>query len=183
MMQTTRLFVGVPIQQEIKKIFHQLKIKNKNIEGIRWVSDDNLHITTCFLGDIENNKISNVVFMLQQFLLGKKELKLHFDRFQLSPKRKPYMIWARFQQDECFSDLSISMMKIFSREINKIKRPIPHITLARFNKQTNINEINLSNNLNNIEVKMRKIILYKSILKPSGAQYYPIAEYNLIPNL
>ena len=57
-MQTTRLFVGIPIQQETKNIFYQLHIKNKNIEGIRWVPDNNLHITTYFLGDIENNKIS-----------------------------------------------------------------------------------------------------------------------------
>ena len=178
-MQTTRLFVGVPIQQETKKIFHQLRIKNKNIEGIKWVSDDNLHITTCFLGDIENNKINNIVFVLQQFLLGKKKFQLHFNKFQLSPKRKPYMIWARFQQDEYFSDLS-TMIKLFNKDVNKLKKPIPHITLARFNKKTNINEINLSNNFKTLEVKIEKIILYKSILKPSGAQYYPINEYHLI---
>ena len=178
-MQTTRLFVGIPIQEEIIKKIHQLRFICKDKEGIRWVPDDNLHITTCFLGNIKNDKINNIVSLLEQFLSEKNEFKLFFDRLQLSPKRKPYMIWVRFKQNENFSDLSLSMIKIFNQEINKIKNPIPHITLARFTKKTNINEINLPDNLPDFEMNVRRVVLYKSVLKPCGSLYYPIIEVRL----
>lgn len=178
-MATTRLFIGITVPKEIKRNFKNLQSKNKGNNGIRWVNDNNLHITLYFLGDIENAKIDNIIIILTQLLLGKKEFKLKFDRFQLSPKKKPYMIWARFKDEENFTDLSSIMTHIFNTKNSDTKKPIPHITLARFNKKTNIEKINLLNDLSLDEINVEKIILYKSVLDLSGAQYYPLTEYNL----
>ncbi|MCK5823605.1 MAG: hypothetical protein KAG95_06350 [Bacteroidales bacterium] len=85
MMQHTRLFVAIPINRDIIEIFYKFKIKNQTNEGIRWLPDKNLHITTCFIGNVENYKINNIVFQLEKFLLNIVEFKLYFDSFQLSP--------------------------------------------------------------------------------------------------
>lgn len=180
-MATTRLFIGIPVPEEIKKIFNNVQSQNKKNNGIRWVRDNNLHITVCFLGDIENGRIDKIILTLSQLLLGEKKFKLQFDRFQLSPQKEPYMIWARFKDEENFTNLSSIMAHIFNNENSNTKKPTPHITLARFNKKTNIEKINLLNDLSLYEINVEKIILYKSVLKPSGAQYYPLTEYNLTP--
>ncbi|RLD62078.1 MAG: RNA 2',3'-cyclic phosphodiesterase [Bacteroidetes bacterium] len=177
-MKKTRLFIGIPINKGIIEMFHPLKKKYCHNEGIRWLTDNNLHITTCFLGNIEYNKINDIILQLEKLLSNVVRFNLVFDCFQLSPKRNPYMIWAKFNKDISFTELSISLRRLFKIELNKINNPVPHITLARFNKKIRIDEIIFPQNFPRFEIKVKKIVLYKSILKSSGAEYFQIKDFN-----
>ena len=179
-MPHTRLFLGIPINEDIVEIFYSLKEKYSQDEGLRWVLDNNLHITTCFLGNVENDKINDIILQFGQLFSNLVEFKLIFDCFQLSPKRNPYMIWAKLKKHKSFSELSLLMRKFLKIELNKVNNPIPHITLARFNKKIRIDEIIFPDDFPRFEIKVKKIVLYKSILKSSGAEYFQIKDFNLI---
>lgn len=175
-MITKRLFLGIPLEENISSDLLGFQHLHKNNHPIRWVLKHNLHITVYFIGDFPKSHIDDLIYKIDHVLSQTKVFHLVFNTFILTPKRKPYMIWAKYESNNEFINLVKQIASIHDNP--KLLNPKPHITLARYNPNK-IAPI-LQDCKPAKTVCVNNIILYESILKPSGAEYIIVKKINLI---
>lgn len=91
------------------------------------------------------------------------------------PGKQPYMVWLQFNDNAAFMEFYKKVASCFSKKPNrKIKI---HATLARYKGE--INAVPPQVFSDNATVQIEKVVLYESILKPSGAAYLLVQKYLL----
>ncbi len=147
-------------------------------EKINWTDPSNIHLTLAFLGDTEDELIRVVSIMLKQKCTG-------FGYFSFSLKgtgvfrnyRDPRVIWIGIMHDEKLVKLNSEINAGLKDAGFKLEdRPFrPHITLGRIKsiRNTDILKSSLEKYQDTIiqEVPVREVILFESILKPTGPVY------------
>ena len=128
-----RLFVGtlvsIPEFKEVKRFISSLKIEGK------WVEEENLHFTYRFLGDVEEEKIPQIVGFLKQKLKGAPSPKVIYRGLGVFPNReRPRVLWVGVDSEgvkEVKSRVDRALMPFgFQVEENFT----PHVTLLRIKK-------------------------------------------------
>jgi len=176
-----RVFIALettPYEEELYKIL--IDIKKEIKEPVKWVSKENLHVTTKFLGEIEieflneiKNIVKNVSTSFKQFdfsIVGisgfplKNKARVLF--FSIEDKNS-YIVEIMKKLDTAFSKYG------FEREHNYV----PHITFGRAGKDF-INLENLKINYVKIEVKAMGLTIYESILERNGPIYNKLDTFN-----
>jgi len=89
---TKRLFLAIELPDEMRRVFFEWQENYGHLRGVKWVPAENLHVTVEFYGDVEEDKIPELVdrIVLKPFELEFKEIVL------APPNRPPRMIWADF---------------------------------------------------------------------------------------
>ena len=176
---TKRLFVGVPIPASLADPLYAFRQKHRDAEGIRWVQRENLHLTICFIGNTEANRLDDIISNTKQALRDTDPFTLAFARLCFAPANKPYMMWAQFEQNEYFRELVINTCRILIPGQLVRKDPVPHITLARFNKPSYSGNIDLNIQLEDGEIEVKEFVLWESIQKPKGVTYKRIEKFSI----
>lgn len=170
-----RLFVAIPISEELRKLSAQVMEQIKPVSGLRFTSLSNLHITACFLGNFEESKtieLNNKLCLISETMLP-LELKLN-NIILAPPNQNHYMVWMDFQTTHCFNRLCATLDRFLLNKKPQ-KEYLPHITLARFkNNQPDICDIKLDKQHTEI---VSKIVLYESDLSDEGPVYTAINEF------
>jgi RNA 2',3'-cyclic 3'-phosphodiesterase len=184
----------------MKRIFIALKIEagetlltlissfraRLNKDQIRWTDTGNIHITLAFLGNTEENSIKAIISMLEEKCEG-------FGQFELVLKGSGYfrnisdprIIWTGIEPSE-------KLVQLYSRIMNGLKdlnikiedRPFkPHLTIGRI-KQLKDKEsfLTVTEEFKDHEIQLvpvNEVILFESILLPSGPVYKPIVKVKL----
>ncbi len=174
-----RLFIGIPLPGAFVKSVSEVKDKNVHIGKIRWTPSQNLHITLHFLGDTEEAEVKGVMEELAGLTRKFEPFTLVFQQYALAPIKQPYMIWAVFLPNEHFIQLSKTLVGKFSVDAKKLKKPIPHVTLARFKYLNSPHRIVLPTSTEPLEIQVNTITLWESVLKPAGAQYTALQNFPL----
>ena len=183
-----RTFVAIDLEPEIKKNISQfIKELDNHNPNIRWVKNQGMHLTLKFIGEVPENKAEDI----RSILMG---LSSEYEHFPLKlvgtgtfpPRiRNPRILWVGIEEShELMSvqkDIEFMLEKLsISREKRKY---FPHLTLGRVKSNQNIMPVldemsrNKNTNFGNMDVK--KITLFKSTLKPTGAEYSPLANIEL----
>lgn len=178
-----RLFVGVPLSEEIKeKIKPAVRKLRETGAVLNLVAPENLHFTLKFLGDVEESGVEEIKEKLSLAVKGSK--------FTFPIKKVGYFpggervntIWLGAESRELRE-----LMKKVNQALNYIREEkreeMPHLTLARV--KSGKNKEKLLKVL--LEVKdedfgqmiVDKIILYESELKPEGPVYRVVGEFGL----
>jgi len=187
-MMSKRLFIAVDISLSDDVVSLLAKLKQKlSRDNIKWVPTHNFHLTLKFLGDTEESLIPELISQME--IIAKQ-----FTPFELTVKslgtfssaKFPKVIWLGIDDKEnTLSSIASNLNKSLSAlGFDEDKRTFKaHLTLAR------IKFINNPQILNNLVRSYRdtvfhrqvieKLILYESILKPSGPVYKPLAEISL----
>ncbi len=178
-----RLFVGIPLAEELTVKVESVKSIVGEIDGVRWLAPRNLHIT--LIPPWESENIAEVITALKAVKL--KSFVLEFTSVSLGPRiSEPRLIWAT---GEYSRELSLMRSEIQSAIKNLVYIPlgragdnprefIMHSTLARVKPSfTNLfpkfpMEIDW-------RMEVREFVLYESILKPTGAEYIKLASFAL----
>jgi 2'-5' RNA ligase len=174
-----RLFLGIPLSTEFVEMCNSFIESNKL--NVRWIPQQNWHITVLFIGDFPAGHIGNLSKELSGTFHHTQKLHLNFKGFLYQPNiNKPRMIWGEFEHSTAFDTLVKKIyetIKSFCVE-NKIniklsyrKKTSPHITLARLSHRFEPQELLTNNNCEFLEYKPDFCNLYKSTLLPKGAQY------------
>jgi RNA 2',3'-cyclic 3'-phosphodiesterase len=171
-----RVFLGIPLKREYIDACEQVKEMNIDVPGIRWVPRENLHITTLFIGDVDENQIHAMCDDITAVLKQHKPFALAFDRFVFMPPRRPRMIWLKFKKSSDFARLTLALShKLLDQDPDH--PPKAHVTLARFKKAPKQKLIFPEADLKTIPID--KIQLYQSELKPQGAEYTVLKSFGL----
>lgn len=184
-----RLFLAIDFPLNIKGELFDFykKYQDQDINGIKWVKKQNIHITLKFFGNttLEEKKIliSSVSEICNEFL----SFNMGIEKTGVFPNIKnPRIIWLGVR------DTDGNILKIqeliennlyclgFSKEE---KRYIPHLTIGRIDNKNN-NIINflkefLLANLKTSDFIVKELVLFKSILDKKGTVYEPIQVFIL----
>ncbi len=138
-MVTKRLFLAIPLGESMKDALLS-SLNYVDNRDIRPVSEENLHITVCFMGDVDITNIPPIKAVLKEIVGSMPAFELKFkDMVFAPPGVPPRMVWAEFIPDIAYADLSKKVYMTVKAYLNPEnakddqKDPIPHITMLRFN--------------------------------------------------
>lgn len=181
-----RLFVGLELPETIKT---HLSAMMGGLDGVRWQSEDQLHLTLRFIGEVERTKAEDIRNALSLVFADPFTVKLEGVGY-FGKDRAPRLLWAGVANPAPLKHLHEKIDQALVRigippENRKFK---PHVTLARFRRAgapTRLTQyLAQSAALSLPEFEVNRFILFESHLCSDGACYdavetYPLGEEDL----
>jgi len=182
-----RLFIAVKVEADgtLLRVISNLKALLGG-ENIKWVDPGNMHLTLAFLGDTEEKRIKALTLVLKDAVTD-----LHKFDFTIKGSgvfrnyRDPRVIWAGIEQSVDLESLYEKIKSGFDETgfITEERHFRPHLTLGRIKSIKDIDNlkavIEKYSDLEIQKVNVEKVILYESILLPTGPLYKPVAKLGL----
>jgi 2'-5' RNA ligase len=174
-----RLFVAVRPPEHVRRL---LLAAMGGVSGARWQSDEQLHITLRFIGEVDRHQASDIDAALASVHHPPFEIAVNglgtFER-----RGKPEVIWAGVAPHEPLAGLHRKIDQALARAgVEPDRRAYhPHITLARLKRTSGPvgNLIGGVGGLASPPFAVEQFALYESRLTPEGAVYSAIERYAL----
>jgi len=176
-----RLFIGIkPEEKAIQRIAEIQRVlsASEKYSNVRWIDENNIHLTLAFLGESESDKIPVLEQTVHSEIktISPFQMKLtHVGYFPFSSS--PRVVAALTPPSENLKKLHRlvhnSLDSIGIKTGNKPKFH-PHLTIGRLKPRKplqKINSIPLS-----ISNRVESITLFQSILNPRGSIYHPLYQ-------
>ena len=169
-----RVFLGIPIPPGLAGDLYACTSGLRDaLSGVSWVKPQNYHITMLFLGELEPEEIERIKKVMKSLRIdGGAQANLgHIGQFP--PRGAARVIYAGLDAgaDACRSAYSAVCGAI--PEYAEKRRYIPHITLGRVKRGRRLllgreQKAMLPEKTFSLE----EIVLYRSVLRQSGAEYH-----------
>jgi 2'-5' RNA ligase len=174
-----RLFVAIRPPEEVRAPLIDLM---EGVEGARWQSEDQLHLTLRFIGEVDARLADDIDTALQSIRHPRFDLVLSglgvFDR-----RGQPTALWAGVTPHEPLKALHKKIDQALGRAGVAPERRayLPHITLARFGRGAGPLQplLESAGGITSQPFTVEQFRLYESQLTPIGAIYSPVARYSL----
>lgn len=173
-----RVFVALDIPEQVRSRISAFCAKLKGAcPQARWARVENLHVTLKFVGEISGEIVERIKAELAAIRLG-APVEMSFRNVGFFPSdRRPRVFWIGIHATPNLAKLAAeTAQRLEPLDIPREPRPFrPHLTLARFNSHEGIER--LREELGKVEslefgsTQTGKLHLYRSELKPGGAQY------------
>jgi len=174
-----RTFIALEISNVIRNQITNIQkhLMNKGAE-LRWIKNDNIHLTLRFLGEIDNKNHDKIFEAMNNAAEDTRSLNLSLTGLGMFPdENHPTVIWVgiggeveelRQMAEKCDYYLTVKGFEIKKRHFR------PHITIGRIKKITDknlfISELK-DVEINRADFKVDRLNVVKSDLKPTGAIY------------
>jgi 2'-5' RNA ligase len=171
-----RLFIGIPLENMAQE---KLTAFYGEFDSLKTVKKENLHITLQFLGDMEEKSLEPLKEAVDRACEGIHCFEASCTRISAFPNtRRAMAVWANVDAG------SAAVRKIFRAledrlsgfKFKREKRAfIPHVTMARSKSPLDISAA--AGRLKfDIRSKIGKVVLFSSVLEPSGPVYTRVYE-------
>ena len=189
-MENIRCFIAIDFCQDTLQqvIWIQNQLSKDGFQEIRWMKADNLHITLKFLGDTSVGKITELTNKIDEVCATTQSFELSYEKMGVFPGwANPRILWLGFEKSAQLHSLAEKIETVCNElgfEAEK-KSFSPHLTIGRFNRDFPLHKTALLQEKCNLLVfaitkeKITNVHLYRSILKPSGAEYSRIHSSKL----
>jgi len=183
-----RLFVALDLPETVRKGIVAWGRRELGDPALRVVPPESLHVTLAFLGYLPEKEIARLGAIVAGLTSSAPELRLG------SPVAKPSGRHPRLFALPADSSAAVELQAELGRELVRgqlykpEKRPFwPHVTVARVKpegkgskrpREVERRPGGLPKDLLQAAV-CRRVTLYRSELKPSGAEYRPLAQVEL----
>jgi 2'-5' RNA ligase len=182
-----RIFIATEVSDRIIKEITDIQDRLKdNGDRVSWIKPGNIHLTLRFLGDIEKNRIEDIHRAMLQSVSEMDPLNISVRGIGVFPNLKnPRVIWLGVMDVEKLNIICKALerelcMAGFEKEARNFH---PHITFGRVKYLSNKKAFKESvENLKGVELGnliIKRILLFKSELKPSGAIHTRLKEAKL----
>ncbi len=182
-----RCFIAVSLPGPLKRAIGDVigKLRESGAD-IKWVPDENLHLTLKFLGETETERVDEIKNMLRKKLSHYAPFYIRIGGVGHFPGGKnPRVIWVGIEEpgmlEDIYRDVENAMEKLgYPRE----ERPFsPHLTIGRVRSPKRVAEaikrLEEFRSMSFDEFVVKEVTLMKSELKPGGAEYSGLAEISL----
>lgn len=179
-----RSFIGIKPSDAVLtfiKAFKQRHINDAWAKQIRWTAEPNIHLTMSFLGDLTEDQINQLESGLRILSENQSTFEITLTTPQAFPSAKKARILASLiLKNQSLQQLAADIETLaISAGAEQEDRPFRgHITIGRF-RQLGKDLEELANETCTVTMPVNQIILYKSDLKPTGAEYTEIAKFLL----
>lgn len=183
-----RTFIAIDLDSSIKdRVIQLLARLDCGNNAIRWVKPHGMHVTLKFLGDVTEEKASEVETVLEETVRNRRAFPLKVKGTGRFPpgRATPRVLWVGIEGGDALlalqADLENGLVRIrFPRE----KRTFhPHMTLGRVKSGHALGpvlrELERHQDTDFGKMTVSKITFFQSTLKPSGAEYTVISEFSL----
>lgn len=174
-----RLFVAIrpprPVREQLLQVMG-------GVRGARWQSDDQLHLTLRFIGEVDRHLAEDL-----HAALG----AIHHPRFEIAlsgigsfeRRGQPETLWAGVTPHEPLKALhnKVDQAAVRAAIAPDQRAYLPHITLARLNRAAGpiAGLLEQSGGLSSAPFPVDSFGLYESELTPEGAVYSIVERYRL----
>jgi 2'-5' RNA ligase len=188
MPQTIRTFIAIELPAAVAGLLGKLQ-QDLRGSGLRaaWVKPRNIHLTLKFLGDIKTEDIDNIGSAMKAAVEGRAPFTLSAGGIGFFPGiKRPRVVWV---------GVGGNIQPLFALQRNledclaaagfpKDKRSFKgHLTLGRFRTGPDPAAVGRIlqeySNCGKEEFAVLRIVLFKSDLKPSGAEYSQLLQIEL----
>lgn len=184
-----RSFLAFELPPEIRgQIGAVSKELQKTRMPVRWVKEENIHLTMIFLGSLNEDVIDEIKERVPSVVKGFSTIKTRLNGVGVFPHwRKPRVIWAGLDGEiERLSNLRDELqaeLKVLGP--GQEKRPFrPHLTIGRFKGRVDRDEdlkwiLDRYQDISSDLCSLNELILFKSDLRPDGPVYTRMATWPL----
>jgi 2'-5' RNA ligase len=175
-----RTFIAVELSDSVRQALADIqKTQRGPLPGARWTRPEGTHLTLKFLGEATAHQVAAISSALDEVAADFQPLELSLSKVGAFPRlSNPNVIWVGIGES---AELTI-LQKAIDGEIAPLgfpteKRPFrAHLTLARlagqpWSSETRQRFLECSSICDGVRWKVERITLFRSDLKPSGAEY------------
>jgi 2'-5' RNA ligase len=192
-LETMRTFIAVPLTDDLTKdlgtVQGQLR-RDVPERAVRWVKPSSIHLTLFFLGDILLDRADPVKEALSVIARHMPPFEFQAGGVGVFPNlRRPRVIWVGVKDP-------MSGLALLHDTINEAmenlgfkpdtRRFSPHLTLGRVRRRAGRRDVQaVGDAVGHTEVghlatvPVKEVIFFKSVLKPTGAEYSRLATLKL----
>jgi len=177
---TQRVFIGIPIdnqsQQHINELLKPIKDSRQDI---RWVPENNRHLTLAFLGNRPIFEVDNLIRLFDESYQQETRFQYRLSTLERFPEPTGRIIALTNEPTKPLDNLFQITLKLLQRnEIEFSRKKFrPHLTLGRIKRPKHVKKT--FDRQINIKLDITKITLYQSTLSESGSIYLPLKEIQL----
>ncbi len=153
-------------------------------ERIKWVEEQNIHITLRFIGETEEKIIADLEGALSSIRYEPFNVKLSGVGI-FGSRYDPRVVWAGIEP----YDQLVGLMKAVHSSVVSVgfepdrQNLVPHLTLGRIKEITDKKNfqsmIDTFRDLSSGEMPVREFVLYESILKKEGPAYVALKKFEM----
>ncbi len=188
-----RTFVALPLSDEVHAALGRLqrRLRRRLPDGVRWVRPEGIHLTLFFLGEIPPVQIEPISAALTAVARHVPPFTLRVGGLGTFPSpHRPRVLWIGVDGGET--------LPLLHRAVNEAlaslghppeTRPFhPHLTLGRVRRGLRRDELAVLGEAFRVEMvhppdlgstPAEAVILFRSFLKPGGAEYRPLRRFPL----
>jgi len=182
-----RLFVAIKIypEENFLKTFNALRYALQ-LEKISWVKPENFHLTLKFLGKTPEEKLPDIRKALQEAAGQTTPFTMKIAGTGIfGSSYKPRVLWFGIEENQTMKQLGENVLNAldtagFPRDRQNF---VPHLTMGRIRKiehKKMFQEAVTAHRQDFLqESPVEKIILYESLMKPSGVVYKVVSTFHL----
>jgi 2'-5' RNA ligase len=182
-----RTFIAIPLPAECRAMLEKIQRTLQSFQAdVRWVSVASIHLTLKFLGEVDPGMIAPLDEALKSSVKSLQPIPLRLHGLGAFPNlRNPRVLW-------CGIDGETARLAQLQHQVEQAcaslgfaieQRPFaPHLTLGRVQGKRNLppllEYIKMDSEL---EARFHAdcFHIYKSILKPAGAEYFVLSTIPL----
>lgn len=174
-----RLFVAIRPPEAIRDLLIDAM---DDAPTLRWVPDDNLHLTLRFIGEVERPLAEDLARALEGIRAPAFSLRINsVGRFD---QRGGGAVWAGVDPKEPVAALAAKVDRVcFAAGLEPDRRAFhPHITVARFRNSAEADAeefVRRNAGLTSAPFSVDSFQLFESRLSRHGAHYEAVASYSL----
>ncbi|MFN3504763.1 MAG: RNA 2',3'-cyclic phosphodiesterase [Caldimicrobium sp.] len=187
-----RAFLAIDLPLDIKKALCNFKnIPEPKEVKLKWVEEENLHLTLKFFGNISENLVEKIFNLCEKVCQEISNFRVDLGEVGVFPEvGKPRVLWIGVEHSkDRIEDLYLKIEKALKplKLDNKKEKFHPHITLMRIKDINNTIEfkqfferiIKEAEKLKGLSFMVKEIVLFKSDLFPTGPKYTPLKRIPL----
>jgi 2'-5' RNA ligase len=189
--ETLRAFIAVPlppaITHQLADVQRRLK-RGSSEQAVSWVKPENIHLTLFFLGDILPERQAPIEAALSVVARHAHPFTFSVQGAGAFPNlNRPRVIWVGIEEPT-------GQLALLHRAVNEAianvgfqpedRRFSPHLTLGRIRQRASREDAQaVGEAVRRAEVghlgdaPVEEMILFRSVLKSSGAEYTPLARF------
>jgi 2'-5' RNA ligase len=185
-----RAFIAIELPESVKSFLVKISAELKLCGGpVKWVRPEGIHLTLKFLGSVPSDLLPRIQEAALPLFEAQQPTQLHVSGLGAFPHlRKPRVVWAGLEDPTGVLSPLVNSLETVLEPLGfpKEKRPFnPHLTLGRFKSNEKSSEL-----IETIRQKMDIVgpsfvadhaILFESVLKPSGAEYFQLFRFDYGP--
>ncbi len=175
-----RIFIGIPIDSNARqKITELLKPLRNSRQEVRWVPENNWHLTLAFIGDKPGFVVENLVQVFDETYQHTARFQHGMSTLTRFPDPGGKIIALVDDAASCLHRLFLITLELLrNNNIEYCRKEFrPHITLGRTSQAENaVSDLDRRVNIN---LNIDRVVLYQSTPAESGPVYSTLKQTRL----
>lgn len=177
-----RAFIAIEMPEEVRQQVDAFMKEMKKLDKpVKWVAFENLHITTKFLGEINEEVTGNVIGVIRDVSQRHRSFNVRLHGVGCFPTaRNPRVLWVGIDEGgSTVTEIAIDIEEhLHDLAVKREKRFHAHCTVGRIKRPCSVEEI-IAREFSGASFRVGALTMFRSTLTPKGPIYEPVEYFPL----